>query len=278
MKAIVLLLISISVISVAQSQDSVRYRVIFIGDAGEMNAEQQKSLKYAANHILPGKTSVIYLGDNIYPRGMGLPGTKEEDTAKKILESQYGPMRANGAPVYFIPGNHDWDKMGPNGLEKIKRQWQFLEEQNDSLLKLVPKWFCPDPVEINWVIVLPLLPMIANEWYSPKKENADAECSCKTKVDVLNSLDNLLYRNRHKFIILASHHPFQSYGVHGGKYSWKDHIFPFMRSIRICPAPSRYRILISNPSISIYQSGDLKHPLYRDMIKRVDAVFDSFPI
>ena len=61
MKALILMLVAISMLSMAQSQDSVRYRVIFIGDAGEMNAEQQKSLEYAANHIIPGKTSVFYL-------------------------------------------------------------------------------------------------------------------------------------------------------------------------------------------------------------------------
>ena len=43
---------------------------------------------------------------------MGLPGSKEEEKTKNILQSQYSPMRSKGAPVYFIPGNHDWDKDG----------------------------------------------------------------------------------------------------------------------------------------------------------------------
>ena len=116
MKAFIIMLVATCMLSMLYGQDSVRYRVIFIGDAGEMNAVQQKSLQHAANDNIAGKTSVIYLGDNIYPRGMGQPGTKKEDTAKKILESQYMPMRAKGAPVYFIPGNHYWYKMGPNGL------------------------------------------------------------------------------------------------------------------------------------------------------------------
>ena len=37
-------------------------------------------------------------------------------------------MRSKGAPVYFIPGNHDWDKGGKNGLAKIKQEWYYLEE------------------------------------------------------------------------------------------------------------------------------------------------------
>ncbi|HEX8024411.1 metallophosphoesterase, partial [Mucilaginibacter sp.] len=131
-----------------QAQDSVQYRMILIGDAGEIDMQQSAVLKHAAANILKNKTSVFYLGDNIYPRGMGLPGSLEEAQTKKILQSQYQPMRAAGAPVYFIPGNHDWDKMGPLGLAKIKRQWEFLDQQGDKLLKMVPENGCPDPVEI----------------------------------------------------------------------------------------------------------------------------------
>ncbi len=69
---------------------------------------------------------------------MGLSGSSEEEETQQILQSQYKPMREQGAPVYFIPGNHDWDRMGPKGLAKIKRQWAYLEEQGDPGLKLVP--------------------------------------------------------------------------------------------------------------------------------------------
>ena len=86
-----------------KAQDSVKYRVIFIGDAGEMNIAQRESLKNASKHVISGKTTVMYLGDNIYPKGMGLPGSKEEETTKQILQSQFQPMRQMGAAVYFVP-------------------------------------------------------------------------------------------------------------------------------------------------------------------------------
>ena len=83
------------------AQDSVVHRVIFIGDAGEMNADQKAVIQSAADKILYNKTTVIYLGDNIYPTGMALPGTKNETQTKEIIQSQYVPMRSKGAPVYF---------------------------------------------------------------------------------------------------------------------------------------------------------------------------------
>lgn len=60
-------------------QDSVRHRIILIGDAGEINDLQSKTLTDAASLVMPGKTTVLFLGDNIYPRGMGLPGSREEN-------------------------------------------------------------------------------------------------------------------------------------------------------------------------------------------------------
>jgi len=262
-----------------KAQDSVVYRVILVGDAGEIDKQQMAVLSFAANTIIKDKTTVIYLGDNIYPHGMGLPGSAEEAGTKSILRSEYEPMRAKGAPVYFIPGNHDWDRMGPHGLEKIKRQWQYLKEQKDSLLRLVPENGCPDPYEIKLTDQLTVIAFDSEWWVFPyNKINPGADCSCQTKTDVTNRLAELFYKNRDKVILLASHHPFQSYGVHGGVFSLKDHIFPFtaINKNLYIPLPgvgSVYpllRTVFANPE-------DIGHPEYKDMIKKIDGVFGDYP-
>src|SRR5260370_38699027 len=99
MKSFLYLFTVMLAIHTANAQDSVLQRIIMIGDAGEIDKEQQAVIPAAANLVIPGKTTVIYLGDNIYPRGIGLPGSKEEETTKKILQSQFNPMRSKGAPV-----------------------------------------------------------------------------------------------------------------------------------------------------------------------------------
>src|SRR5690349_12662751 len=100
------------------AQDSIKHRIILIGDAGEMDKAQQSVIPHAASGVLPGKTTVLFLGDNIYPRGIGLPGSSDQKLTEDILRSQYVDLRKQGAAVYFIPGNHDWDRMGKNGLAK----------------------------------------------------------------------------------------------------------------------------------------------------------------
>ncbi|HEY2347865.1 MAG TPA: metallophosphoesterase, partial [Puia sp.] len=279
MKLYLYFCIGILITDVARAQDSVLQRVIMIGDAGEIDKEQQAVIPAASNMIIPGKTTVLYLGDNIYPRGMGLPGSKEEEATKSILQSQYKPMRSKGAPVYFIPGNHDWDKEGKNGLAKIKQEWAYLEEQNDLSLKLLPPDGCPGPTEINISQDLVIIVFDSEWWLFPfDKTNLLAECDCRTKKEIILRMQELLYKNRNKTIFLASHHPFQSYGTHGGYFSWKDHIFPFTAAdpnlyIPLPIVGSLYPILrktFTNPE-------DLHHPLYKSMIRQVDAVFDSFP-
>jgi Omp85 superfamily domain/Calcineurin-like phosphoesterase len=279
MKHLLSIIVSMVMMLSCYSQDSIRYRVIFIGDAGEMNAFQQKSLRHAAAHVLEGKTTVIYLGDNVYPRGMSLPGDKDQAKNEDILRSQYVPMRAKGAPVFFVPGNHDWDKSGVNGLDKIIRQGQFLAAQGDSLLKLVPANGCPDPVEIPLTDKLVIIAFDSEWWVFPfDKFNPDGDCICRSIKDVLARFGELQYRNRDKTILLASHHPFQSYGIHGGRFTWKDHLFPLtaVNKNLYIPLPvlgSLYPFLrstFSNPE-------DLRHPLYRNMIKSIDGVFGAYP-
>ncbi|KAA8483409.1 calcineurin-like phosphoesterase family protein [Arcticibacter tournemirensis] len=261
------------------AQDSVLYRVILIGDAGEIDMQQKNVVSDAVAKILTSRTSVFFLGDNIYPRGMGLPGSAEEKTTQEILKSQYEPLRKAGAPVYFLPGNHDWDRMGPAGLAKIKQQSRFLEMQNDSLLRMIPREGCPDPVEIPLSDSLTVIAFDSEWWvYTYNKTNQDGDCDCSTKDEIIMRLEELFFKNRHKVILLASHHPFQTYGTHGGYFSLKDHLFPLTAASKnlYIPLPvigSLYPFLrntFTNPE-------DVKHPLYQDMIRRIDGVFDKYP-
>ena len=259
----------------AQDTAAIVSRVIFIGDAGEIDREQSQVISHAAGQILKGKTTVMYLGDNIYPRGMGLPGSPEEKETQEILRSQYKPMRDNGAPVYFIAGNHDWDKSGPLGLEKMKRQGTFLAEQKDPMLKMVPDQACPGPVLItlnaNLVIVV-----FDSEWwlYPYNKFHKEANCSCNTEAEITAKMKVLATANKDKVIMLASHHPFQSYGIHSGRFSLMQHLFPLtaLNKYLYIPLPiigSLYPLWVN----LFPKRQDLKHRNYKRMIAETNAAF-----
>ncbi|WP_448697517.1 BamA/TamA family outer membrane protein [Mucilaginibacter sp. AW1-3] len=274
-----LLLILLTIPLFLNAQNIIRSRVILIGDAGEMDSQQSFVLDNAASKIIKGKTTVVYLGDNIYPTGMGLPGSPEEEQTKNILRTQFRPMRKAGAPVYFVPGNHDWDRMGPLGLAKIKRQSEFLAEQKDSLLKATPANGCPDPTEINISDDMVIIAFDSEWWlYLYNKDNPIADCDCKTNEEIASRFRELLYKNRNKVILLADHHPFESYGHHGGSYILNDYIFPLtsVKENLYIPLPvigALYPLLRGTFDVP----EDNGHPLYRIMIQMVNEAFAGDP-
>lgn len=274
-------LLSIVFISLtATAQDSsVIQRIILMGDAGQINPGQQALIRHAATQVLPGKTVSLYLGDNIYPSGMALSGDKAQAESAAILASQYTPLRQAGAPVYFIPGNHDWDGVGVQGFAKINRQSEYLENLGDSLLRLVPADGCPGPVEIPVSDDIVIIAADSEWWLFPYSKPADnVGCECTTKDEVIARMEDLLYKNRFKVIIFATHHPFQSYGPHGGYFNLRQNLFPLtdINKNLYLPLPivgSLYPLLRK----AIPNSEDLHHPLYKDMISRFTGAMQAYP-
>ena len=262
----------------AAAQDDVQYRVILIGDAGEINPTQQAIIKDAISKSIPGKTIALFLGDNIYPRGLELPPDKKE-AALNILRSQYEGLRKNGVPVYFVPGNHDWDKSGPAGYKKMMETNTFINAQLDSLLQVIPGDACPGPYELPVTDNLVIVAMDSEWWLYPYNKQSDkSDCPCKTKRDVLGMLNDIVQRNRNKTIIFATHHPFNSYGTHGGYYTFKEHLFPLtdLNKNLYIPLPvigSLYPILRK----TFPPAEDLGNVLYKDMKQSVDDILKTHP-
>jgi hypothetical protein len=255
------------------AQDSIQYRVILIGDAGEINTSQKAILSDIINRSLPDKTMALFLGDNVYPKGIETEATKQQ-TSQSILRSQFEGLRKNGIPVYFVPGNHDWDKSGPDGYKKMMAANAFIASQQDSLLKLIPADACPGPYELTITDNLVIVAMDSEWWLYPFNNHADrSDCICKTKRDVLGRLEDILLRNKDKLILFATHHPFKTYGTHGGYYTLKDHLFPFtnLNKQLYIPLPvigSLYPLLreIFPPA------EDLGNVLNRDMQQMITAI------
>lgn len=261
------------------AQPKFLHRVILIGDAGEMDHDQRAVILAAADSTISGKTIVVYLGDNIYPTGMAIHDNKEITATRSILQSQFIPFRKKGAAVYFIPGNHDWDRSGPYGLTKIKAQHEYLEAQGDSLLHMRPADGCPGPDEISVNEKFSIIVYDSEWWLYPFSiNNNEADCACTNKEQFIEALNELLYKNRNKVVLLASHHPFKSFGRHGGFFSLKDHLFPLtaVNKNLYIPLPvvgSLYPFLrktFSNPE-------DTHHPVYEEMIARITEITAKMP-
>ena len=268
----------VMVIQYLTAQDSIQYRLLLIGDAGEINPAQKAILADAASRSLPGKTLALFLGDNIYPKGMEIDPGKQA-ISEAILRSQYEGLRNAGASVYFIPGNHDWDKSGPDGYRKLVAANDFFKAQQDSMLKLVPEDACPGPYDITVNDHLVIVAMDSEWWLYPfNRHTAQSDCICKTKNDILGRLEDILRRNSNKQVVVVTHHPFQTYGTHGGYYNFTDHLFPLTninRSLYI-PLPvvgSLYPLLRK----TFAPAEDLNNVLYRSMRTGISDILKKYP-
>jgi hypothetical protein len=216
--------------SIAQdvTPDSLQARIILIGDAGELKKGRHPVVSGVRSALpLDNKTFIIYLGDNLYKTGLPDDAVPDYNFAKAPLDSQIAIARGTDAKVYFIPGNHDWNNTGPHGWETIKREQYYIDILGDKNIFFYPKEGCPGPVEVKLTNDVTLIIMDTHWWLHPyDKPGIESDCPSKTKAEVLTQLDDLLSRNSKKLVVFAVHHPFKSYGIHGGYFKIKQHLFP----------------------------------------------------
>ncbi|HEY5408873.1 MAG TPA: hypothetical protein VIJ92_17415 [Ginsengibacter sp.] len=89
-KEIQLFMLSFFIRSVSYAQsDSIQARIILIGDAGDLNYEREPVID-AARNLIPfdKKTTVIYLGDNIYDHGLPDDVDPGYIAARSVIDSQ----------------------------------------------------------------------------------------------------------------------------------------------------------------------------------------------
>ena len=261
--------------------DSIRHRIILIGDAGRLRNGKNPvvdavSARYDFNNA---RTTLLYLGDNIYPHGLSDENSPDHDSLAAVLRYQAQPGLGKQSKVLFIPGNHDWAKGHADGWERIKRQGQWLDSLNAPNIQLLPADGCPGPEEIHLSDKLVLVIVDTQWWLHPfSKPGPDSDCACKTEDELVARLADITFRNKGKGIILATHQPFRSYGIHGGYYTLKQHIFPlteFSSGLYIpLPVIGSLYPLVRGVFGNIQ---DLPNPTYKQMVQALEKAVSSAP-
>lgn len=279
-KCCLLSVIFFSGITVLKAQDSLQATIVLIGDAGQLTNGKQPVVHGVQTHVpLNKNTTVIYLGDNLYKTGLPDNALPTYAIAKAPLDSQINIAGKSPVNVYFIPGNHDWANGGKNGYESILRVQDYIDILGNKYVTQLPRDGCPGPVEVNINDDITLVIMDSQWWlHANDKPGIESDCPYKTKAEVLTQLDDILSRNSKKLVIFATHHPFRSYGQHGGYFTLKQHIFPFtdINPNFYFPLP----ILGSAYPLTRAVFGteqDLKHPFYQQMIFDVENVIKGHP-
>ena len=259
------------------------HRVFLIGDAGACDTlrncpallQLQKQLAMAD----PDHSSVIFLGDNVYPHGM--PGKKDPGrrAAENRLNVQLQAVRDFGGAVVFIPGNHDWARGKPDGEKFRALQEDYLSTVAPDNVVFLPERGCPGPVELDLDDQLTAIIGDTQWWLHRHRKKAGGKDGCQVlnKAEWIAMLKEYVKSNRNKHVLVLGHHPMFSKGIHGGYFPLEAHLFP-LRSVRSgwwIPLPVLGSIYPFYRSV-IGHRQDLAHPDYQQWIQSAHGVLKTY--
>lgn len=200
----------------ALAQRTPSYRVILIGDAGAARPEEAtlSDLGLWAEDLVD-RTTVVFLGDNLYPSGLGGKG---DERGEGILLQQ---LRATRAKKIFVPGNHDWgDVLQSAG--RLAHEEHFIDSFRESPATFLPKGGCPGPavetlVEPGAGLAHGLHVMTLDlDWWLLDAGERPACPEISNERDFLRAVGKELRARAGDHVIVAAHHPVRTGGPHAG--------------------------------------------------------------
>lgn len=213
-------------VKIAFPNKEIAHSFYLIGDGGNSplgsQSEAIKALKVKLSEASKQST-VVFLGDNIYPKGMPEKSDESRTFAEHQLKVQTDAVKDFKGEAIFIPGNHDWYS---DGLKGLKRQEKFIEAVLGKNTFL-PENGCPiEKVDVSDDIVMII---VDSEWYLTnwdKHPTINDDCEIKTRFKFFEELESLIKKARGKTTIIAMHHPMFSNGPHGGQYNFTSNLKP----------------------------------------------------
>ena len=199
--------------------------MLLIGDAGEPTDRDPvlAALEREVGHGT-GSTTVVFLGDNIYPNGLpDITEPSRRDMERRLDEQAAAASAADR--VYFLPGNHDWAPHSDEGWDAIRRQGRYLAENGKA--RLLPENGCPGPEVVDLGARVRLI-MLDTQWWlhDGPRPTSDSLCDSATPTEVTDAVKRAIETASDRHVVVAGHHPLVSSGPHGGKFGWLDHLFP----------------------------------------------------
>lgn len=211
--------------------------LFLIGDAGKPKPAGDPVLAELTRQAqaAPRGSAILFMGDNLYPHGLLPKDHPERREMEGRLMALVDVATGSGLRTVFIPGNHDWDRMGKDGWNAVRRSEEFIRQQSHGLATQEPHGGCPGPAVVDVGESFRLF-LLDTEWWLQKPSYAkptDASSGCETFTEaaVEERLARLLAENGGRRVIVAGHHPLASAGEHGGHLSVATHIFP-LRAVK----------------------------------------------
>lgn len=246
----------------------IAHTFFLVGDAGNADEEQaqqtlellHKKLKKASK-----KSTLLFLGDNIYPKGF--PGDKHPEDkalAETKLTNQLKLTEGFKGKTIVIPGNHDWY----SGIKGLEHQADFVTKYLNDKKGFLPRKSCPiENVKIDSTTTLIA---VDSEWFLEDWNDhptINDNCEIKTREAFFEELEGLLNKNQEKTVVLAIHHPLLSNGTHGGQFSLEKQLFPLEQKIPLPIIGSFINLLRKTSGVNPQDIQNKQYTIYTKRIK-----------
>jgi Calcineurin-like phosphoesterase len=210
--------------------NAVEITMFLIGDAGAPAPGGEPVLKALSAELAkaPGQRVVVFLGDNVYPRGLPDSGAPDRAEMERRLDTQVDLVKAAGARGIFVPGNHDWAKHGPDGWNAMRRQGRQIARRGAPEVELLPVDGCPGPAVVDFGERVRLIALDTQWWLhgGPRPVGPESKCRAANERAVADSLKADLASAGKRTVLVAAHHPLASGGEHGGYFGVQSYLFP----------------------------------------------------
>ena len=258
------------------------HSVALLGDVGAISTDGTDPVLQMLEHWQkqhPTNSSVLFLGDNLYPIGLPPQGSRHRSLAQERLDTLLGHFRDFGGQGIFVSGNHDWLKGRKGGYAQMLLQQNYVLEHGGENVLYLPENGCIGPVTLQLVEGL-LLVVLNTQWWVQRGEKPMGQkygCQHENLDDFFMALNKLLRDNQHQRILIAAHHPLYSNALHGGKFTVKQHIFPLTAAHKRFYVP----LPIFGSLYPFYRQlfgahEDMAHSKYKKMRKRLLRIFHKY--
>lgn len=277
---------------VCETEAAIERSVFFIGDAGAPQLPRarpglpdplvdpvlsslQRDVAARVAELGAEHTAVVFLGDNVYPAGLELPGEKGRAHGLRVLEAQIAVL--GEARGLFTLGNHDWAQGDHgHGWDVANAQVQYLSTRAPNI-SVHPGGTCPGPevVDFGKRIRFVFVDLSAATHQLETQDIRQASCPYHAGENrILHRIVEIFAESKGREVILVNHAPMMTSGPHGGYFPWREHVFPlrvFHRDLWI-PLPIIGSIFPLARIMGVTDT-DLMSSNYRDYIDKARSIF-----
>ena len=255
-------------------KSEIQHTFYLIGDAGNADKEAgENTLGFLKEKLKSAdeNSTLLFLGDNIYPDGLPKKDDENRKLAEKKLDNQLDLAKDFLGKTIFIPGNHDWYN---NGLKGLKRQEDYINEALKEKKSFMPRESCAiDKLSISDNLELIT---IDSQWFLEDWNDSptiNEGCDVKSREEFFTELESVLNKNQSKTMVIAIHHPLMTNGTHGGQFSLEKQLFPLESKIPLPIIGSLVNFLRKTSGIS---PQDLQNKKYSELANRIKALIQSY--